>query len=174
MRGGGPLQTLGEPGNHRAMSDTEPTADDRALGISILRGMVALAVVGSVFCIAFGVRALLGYPSVLPFVVVFPVFFGAFAVIGNSILVLHAQGAARGGAYLEWMWEYVPKTLLLLSALAAAFSWQVFEYMPGYPRGSPEARAGMGQQTELFAGFITVFYVYGGAILVGALRALKE
>lgn len=155
------------------MNDTEPTAEDRALGLSILRGMVLLAVVGSLFCIAFGARALLGYPSVLPVVVIFPVFLGAFAVIGNSILVLHAQGVARGGAYLEWMWEYVPKTLLLLAVLAAVFSGQVFEHMPHYPRGSPEARAGMGQQAELFIGFVTVFYVYGGAILVGALRAAK-
>ena len=80
------------------MSDTEATPDERALGISILRGMIALASLGGVFCIAFGARAVLGYPSVLPFVVVFPVFIGAFAIIGNCILVLHAQGVARGGA----------------------------------------------------------------------------
>lgn len=156
------------------MTDTEPTAEDRALGRSILRGMVLLAVVGAVFCITFGTRALLGYPSILPDLVIIPVFLGAFAVIGNSILVLHAQGVARGGAYLEWMWEYVPRTLLLLVVMAAVFSWQVFEHMPDYPRGSPEARAGMGQQAELFIGFATIFYVYGGAILVGALRAAKD
>lgn len=140
----------------------------------MLRGMLLLALVGSLFCFAFGARALLGYPSILPDVIIFPVCLGAFAVMGNSILVLHAQGVARGGAYLEWMWEYVPKTLLLLAVLAAVFSGRVFEHMPDYPRGSWEARAGMGQQAELFIGFLTVFYVYGGAIFAGGLRALKD
>lgn len=169
-----PAADISVCGNHWAMTGTEPTAEDRALGLSILRGMVLLAVAGGVICITFGASALLGYPSILPDLVTIPVFLGACAVMGNSILVLHAQGVGRGGAYLEWMWEYVPKTLLLLIVLAAVFSWQVFEHLPDYPRGSPEARAGMGQQAELFIGFATIFYVYGGAILVGALRAAKD
>jgi hypothetical protein len=117
----------------------------------------------------------MGAEPLLPVVAVFPVFIGAFAVIGASILVLRAQGVpARGGAYLGWMWRHVPKTLLALCALAFVFSWQVFEKMPDYPRGSPEARAGSGGESEAFIGFATVFYVYGVSILVGALRALKQ
>ncbi|MEJ0060911.1 MAG: hypothetical protein WDM79_15595 [Terricaulis sp.] len=160
------------------MTEKEPTAEERALGLSFLRGMVALAAVGSVLGVVFGTRAMLGYESILPLATAFPSGLGAIAVIGNAILVLHARGVGRGvspnGAYLDWIWENVPKTLLVLSALATVFSAKVFEHMPDYPRGSPEARMGLGQQAELSIGVDTVFYVYGGSILVGALSALRR
>lgn len=156
------------------MTETGPLAVQQADGLRVLRGLVLLAVLGGFFCSAFSVRTLLNYPSILPNWTIFPVHFGAFAVIGSSVLILRAQAILDGFAVLEWLWAFVPKRSVPLVVLAALLSWQVAERMPGYPRGSPEARVGLGPSAEDFIGACTVFYVVGAAILIGALRAARR
>lgn len=136
--------------------------------IALLRGFILVGALGALLCATLAVWALSGISCILTDPWNFPLFVGAGVILGAAILALNGAGVAQPGpAYLEWMWEHVPKPMLVMTA--AAFVFSVF-----LARSEISDRLALQQCADAAIGSLSSFYVLGTSILVGVLRDLNQ